>query len=49
VVQTFSDVQEPLQAAGRVAAAAVISFDWKEPDWISQLGCRIPDDVGFVS
>ena len=27
---------------------AVISFDWNVPDWVSQLGCRIPDDVGFV-
>jgi LacI family transcriptional regulator len=27
---------------------AVISFEWNVPDWVSQLGCRIPDDVGFV-
>ena len=27
---------------------AVISFEWSVPDWISQLGCGIPGDVGFV-
>jgi LacI family transcriptional regulator len=27
---------------------AVISFDWKVPDWILDLGCSIPGDVGFV-
>lgn len=27
---------------------AVISFEWNVPDWISELGCAIPDDVDFV-
>jgi len=41
----FSDFQEWFQ---KNRPDALISFDRNVPDWLSQMGVRIPEDVGFV-